>query len=91
LRLLGKFDGAKMAGEIADAIESGDAKAISAAAHALKGVSANLGFCAVNKVTAEIEAAAKAGENCEKFPQMLSETMASLSQAIGKLISSQEN
>jgi chemotaxis protein histidine kinase CheA len=90
MRLLGRFDGAKMAGDITDAIDAGNAKEISAAAHALKGTAANMGFGEVRRVTAEIEAAVKAGESCEELSQTLTEAMASLLQTIGRLLATQE-
>jgi len=90
LRLIEKFDGAKMAGAVTCAIDAGDEKATVAAAHALKGTAANLGFSVVKKITGDIEALIKEGMDCSILAQPLTEAMASLAGSIGRLLAAQE-
>ena len=86
LRLLGRFDGAKLAGNITCAINDADEKAVIQAAHALRGTAANLAFPVVQQVAEEIESLTKAGESCAHLTKPLNEAVTSLSAAIGRLL-----
>jgi HPt (histidine-containing phosphotransfer) domain-containing protein len=90
LRLVKKFDGSKMAGDIINAINEGNTEAIRNTAHALKGLSANLGFTAVQRISAEIEALGKDGKDCSHMEQPLTEAIASLAEAVGRFLATQE-
>ncbi|MCL1884899.1 MAG: Hpt domain-containing protein [Defluviitaleaceae bacterium] len=89
-RLVGKFDGLKMAEDIKNAVLSGDDTRISHAAHALKGTAANLGFPIVLKITAEIEVMAKAGQNCEHLMPALTDAAEALAAAAQKFLAAQK-
>ncbi|MCL1842764.1 MAG: Hpt domain-containing protein [Defluviitaleaceae bacterium] len=89
LRLLGKFDGAKMAEDITRAMKEEDLKCVASASHALRGTAANLGFPVVQKVTTEIEALAKEGKDAHHLAGRLNEAVSALSNAIGMLVASQ--
>lgn len=88
-RLLGKFDGEKMAGDISRAINAGDKKGVAQAAHALRGTAANLGFLVVLKVAHEIETLSKNGENCAHLIQPLDEAVLALTGTIEKILAAQ--
>ena len=89
-RLVNKFDGAKMVGDIVKAVKAEDDKAVAHSAHALKGISANLGFPIVNRIAAEIEMMSKEGKDCKHMEQPLMEAMAQLSEAIGRFLATQQ-
>jgi hypothetical protein len=92
-RLVKKFDGAKMAGDIVAAVGSGDSEEIANAAHALKGLAANLGFPVVKKIAAEIEQVSREGTGnlkLEASTASLEEVVASLVAAIERLLATQE-
>lgn len=59
LSLLNRFTGRKMADELIQSINEGDFTKAQQAAHALKGVSANLGLSELMRIAANIEAQAK--------------------------------
>ena len=63
LRLLGSFKGRKMAEDIKTAVENGNFEEIKKAAHALRGVSLNLGMNALADIAANIENKAANQEN----------------------------
>lgn len=84
-RLVGNFDGEKMAAAIADAIEAGDTKATAQAAHALRGTAANLGFPLVLKAAEDIEQNAKDGKDCTALVPPLKEAVGSLAVAVSRL------
>lgn len=86
LRLLGRFDGTKMAGAIADAMEAQDEKALASAAHALKGTTANLSFPVVLKVVGQIDALAKEGKDCTHLKQVLLDATDALNAAIARVL-----
>jgi HPt (histidine-containing phosphotransfer) domain-containing protein len=88
-RLLGKFDAAKMAGDVIDAIENGDNAMAVQATHALRGTAANLGFNVVQKTTEDIELLIKNGEDCEHMIEPLNDAVASLAGAIGRFLAEQ--
>jgi len=88
-RLIGKFDGAKMAGAITAAIEAKNNKEVVQATHALRGTAANLGFPVVQKITSEIEALAKEEKDGSHLLGELDTAVAALSGAIGRLLESQ--
>ncbi|MCL2387331.1 MAG: Hpt domain-containing protein [Defluviitaleaceae bacterium] len=89
LRLLGKFDGAKMKNDIVRAVDEGDGTDIIQAAHALRGTAANLGFPIVQDVTKQIEALGKTGEDCHPLMDSLDKSMESLTGAIERLLAAQ--
>jgi HPt (histidine-containing phosphotransfer) domain-containing protein len=89
MRLLGKFDGAKLSGAIVEAIEAGDMRGVSQAAHALRGTSANLGFPVVKNVTEEIENRSKAEQDCSEYVDELKMAADSLAAAIGRFLEEQ--
>ncbi|MCL2198027.1 MAG: Hpt domain-containing protein [Defluviitaleaceae bacterium] len=85
-RLLGKFDAAKMAGDVTSAVETGDYKAVVQAAHALRGTAANLGFPVVQEVTNDIELLAKKEEDCKHLIGKLNDAVSALQGAIERLL-----
>jgi len=87
LRLVGRFDGLKMANSIRDAVKAGDTTATADAAHALRGTAANLAFPVVQKITEEIEKGAKNGEDCTQFLQPLEDATTALAEAISRVVS----
>jgi HPt (histidine-containing phosphotransfer) domain-containing protein len=89
LRLVGRFDGAKMVGDISAALKAGDEQEVMNAAHALKGTAANLGFPVVQKIAGEIETGGKSEKDYSALIKQLSEATASLAEAIGRFIASQ--
>jgi HPt (histidine-containing phosphotransfer) domain-containing protein len=88
-RLLGKFNGTKMAEDIAAAVKAGDTKGAAQAAHALRGTAANLGFPLVRKITEEIETRSKKEEDCNEFLPEMEAVTASLSDAIARFLAAQ--
>jgi HPt (histidine-containing phosphotransfer) domain-containing protein len=70
-RLLGKLNTRQMTAAILDAIESGDHEKIAQAAHALRGVTSNLGMPPLQQVADAVELAAKNGEPCGGFTDEL--------------------
>ena len=56
------------------AIESGNFDEISTVAHTIKGVSANLSLINLQNISADIDAQAKAGNDCNSFIPELTET-----------------
>jgi HPt (histidine-containing phosphotransfer) domain-containing protein len=84
-RLLGKFDGVKMADDIVKAIESGDFKLIVQSAHALRGTALNLGLTVVQGVTTEIEASAKEMQDTSHLTEKLNSAISALMSKIEKL------
>lgn len=89
LRLLGKFDGQKMADEITAAINANDIRATVQTAHALRGTAANLAFPEVNKLSTEIEALAKDDKSSSHLAQPLNEAVAALASKIEKLLAAE--
>ncbi|MCL2577600.1 MAG: Hpt domain-containing protein [Defluviitaleaceae bacterium] len=85
-RLLGKFDGTKMAADIVNAIEAGDTRLIIQSAHALRGTALNLGFPVVQKVTSEIEELAKAEQESSHLTEPLNNAVTALMGSIEKLL-----
>ena len=85
-RLCGKFDAAKMAGDVTNAIEAGDYKTVVQASHALRGTAANLGFPVVQQVTSDIEALAKAEQECKHMIEPLNNAVAALADAIKRFL-----
>lgn len=86
LRLLGRFDGAKMAGDVTSAIEEGNNPAIIQAAHAIRGTAANLGFPVVQQIAEEIEVLAKAGQDCSHLANPLNKAISALAGSIGNIL-----
>ena len=89
VRLLTKFDGRKMAGEIVDAMNAGDSTLIAQKAHALRGTAANLGFPVVQKVTAEIEALCKDGQDSTHLAETLNNAIEALVGSVTRFLESQ--
>jgi len=89
LRLLGKFDGEKMAADVMDAMKTGDVKLVALATHALRGTAANLSFPVVQKISSEIEALAKADQDSSHLAEPLNEAMTALMVSIRKLLGEQ--
>jgi hypothetical protein len=89
VRLLSKFDGAKMAGAIIDAVEAGETKNAAQAAHALRGTAANLGFPVVRKITEEMELLSKDGKDCKAMVADLNTSVAALTDAIQRVLAEQ--
>ncbi|MCL1845884.1 MAG: Hpt domain-containing protein [Defluviitaleaceae bacterium] len=87
-RLLGRFDGEKMSANVIDAIDAGDEKNLSQAAHALKGTAANLGFPVICRVVGEIDALCKDGKNCTHLKQDLQDATDALCAAIKRFLES---
>jgi len=87
LRLVGRFDGFKMAGSISDAVKAGDIEAAADAAHALRGTAANLAFPVVQEITEKIENSAKEGEDCTQFLQPLEDAVTALADVISRIVS----
>ena len=88
-RLLGKFDGPKMAAAIKQAIAAKDAAGIIQATHALRGTAANLAFPALQSITNDIETLTKASQDCSHLVEQLDEAIMNLSGAIEKLLQEQ--
>lgn len=89
MRLLGKFAGSQMSDDIIHAMGENDSVKIAQTAHALRGTSANLSFPELLKVTAEIEALAKKGEDCSHLVEPLKTAMSDVDGAIQKLLAAQ--
>ena len=89
LRLLGRFDGAKMADAIVQAASAGDRTVVVQATHALRGTAANLGFPVVRKIAEEIETLSKAGEDCAHLLAPLNDAVEALSASIVNLLAEQ--
>jgi HPt (histidine-containing phosphotransfer) domain-containing protein len=60
-RLLGKFQTNTLHGDFQAALAQGDVSAAQSAAHALKGVTANLGLCGLNALITAAEQKLKSG------------------------------
>ena len=82
VRLIGKFNADKMSDDIKQAINKNDNDAITAAAHALRGVAANLGFHKAREVAENIENAAKDRKDCTVFIAELDETIGQLKESL---------
>jgi len=89
LRLVGKFDGAKMAADVIKAMDAGDNTAVIHATHALRGTAANLGFPVVLKVSGEIEMLAKEEKEYSHLKGSLNEAVAALQSSVDRLLQSQ--
>ena len=85
MRLLGKFKGRELANELAVAVRSGDVEKIVYSAHALKGTCANMGFLEVCRVSGDIEALAKAGQDANHLLDELFDVTDMLQSLIEKL------
>jgi len=90
LRLIGGFKGPKMAEDIVLAVESGDHDKVQQAAHALKGVCANLGMLDLTEVTLLIETRAKAEESAAELMPELNKAMDEAMAAIGRMLAEGE-
>ncbi|MCL1905570.1 MAG: Hpt domain-containing protein [Clostridiales bacterium] len=89
-RLLRTFSGPKMAEDISLAVESGDHIKVQQAAHALKGVSANLGISELMNISLQIETRAKASEAAGDLLPALEQAVAAATGAIERLLASEE-
>ena len=85
MRLLSKFKGRELAGDLKKAIENGDMEKIIYSAHAIKGTCANLGFPIVCKVAGDIEELAKKNEDVSLLTQKLDAEIENLMNTIDKL------
>ena len=90
VRLVAKFDGRKMAGEIVDAINSGDTAMVAQKSHALRGTAANLGFTQVQKIAEEIEILSKQEQDSTHLKESLNEAIESLVGAVTSFLETQE-
>ncbi|WP_424244585.1 PAS domain S-box-containing protein [Elusimicrobium posterum] len=71
LKLLGRFDSKKMAEDLINSINEGDHTKISQAAHAIKGVAANLGFIKLKDASLKIESQAKVNMSIDEIKQLV--------------------
>ncbi|MDR2931661.1 MAG: Hpt domain-containing protein [Oscillospiraceae bacterium] len=80
--LLDSFARNKSYDELCGALEAGDLPAAAAAAHAIKGMTANLSMTALYSASAELEQALKAGDNntalFEKVREAREKTLAAI-------------
>ena len=90
-RLLESFSGRKMADDINAAIESGDHSQVRNAAHALKGVSANLGMPELVNISLQIEMRAKEEAAAGYLLPALDQAVEAATVAIERLLASEES
>jgi HPt (histidine-containing phosphotransfer) domain-containing protein len=90
LRLLSKFSGPRMAEDIIAAIQEGDHAKVQQTAHALKGVSANLGLSDLMSISLQIEIRAKAAEAAKDLLPALKQEVAAAMSAIECLLAGEE-
>jgi len=86
MKLLNKFKGRQMVGDLIEAVKNGDHGAVAQHAHAIRGTAANLSFPRLNDITSEIELLAKASEDCSHLTAPLDSAMTDLEAAIAELI-----
>jgi hypothetical protein len=89
-RLLSGFPGPQMTEDIATSVKSGDHTKTQQAAHALKGVCANLGLSELREISLQIEMRAKAGEAAVDLLPALEQAMTASSAAIERLLAAEE-
>lgn len=89
-RLLRSFSGLKMAEDIGVAVGDGDHGHVQQAAHALKGVAANLGLRELMSVSLKIEARAKGLEAAEDLLPGLKTAVDAAEEAIECLLAKEE-
>jgi len=87
--LLKKFTGRAMAEELIANIENGDYDKSAKAAHALKGVSANLGLNRLTDISLRIESRAKDERSSDDLIDVLEETVEDVEEAINRLLESE--
>ena len=85
MTLLKKFKGRQMTDDLLAASKEGDYAAVVQFAHALRGTASNLSFPALAEVTSEIEALAKASQDCSHLTERLDVTVRDLENAIAEL------
>jgi HPt (histidine-containing phosphotransfer) domain-containing protein len=88
-RLLRNFADSALVQDVATALESGDHSAVRQAAHALKGVCANLGISALRDIAQQIELRGKEEAAAGELRPALEEAAAAAQAAIGRLLASE--
>lgn len=89
-RLLRSFSGRKMADDIIAAVEGGEHAPVQQAAHALKGVAANLGMPQLKDISLQIETRAKSAESADYLVPTLEQAVEAGEAAIERLLASEE-
>ena len=89
-RLLSRFSGSQMVEDIIEAIQEGNNIRVQQAAHALKGVSANLGLSELHSISLQIETRAKVLEAADDLLPNLKQTLTATMAAIESLLAGEE-